>query len=128
MRALALLLLAAAPAWCQCLQPLAPPPDPLAETRICGAPARYASGEIKRSSAVIAAFRRIHPCPSTGLTTGSCPGWQADHVLSLAAGGCDAVSNLQWLPVQIKTCAADWCKDRWERKVYAPVPQIVVIP
>ncbi|WP_157119109.1 hypothetical protein [Azohydromonas lata] len=51
MRALALLLLAAAPAWGQYLQPLAPPLDPLAETRICGAPARDVRGEIKRSSA-----------------------------------------------------------------------------
>ena len=127
MRALALLLLAAAPAWGQYLQPLAPPPDPLAETRICGAPARDARGEIRRSSAVITAFRRVHPCPSTGLTTGACPGWAIDHQIPLAVGGCDAVSNMGWLPLQLKACAGTVCKDRWERKVYAPAPQIVIL-
>ncbi len=47
------------------------------------------------------------------------------HVVSLGAkhptlgGGCDTVSNMQWLPVQIKTCAGLYCKDRWELWVYS---------
>lgn len=78
---------------------------------------RYCNGD-KRDSAVVAAFKSIHPCPVTGLSTGACPGWSVDHVIPLAVGGCDSVSNLQWLPNEIKSCAGTVCKDRWERKVY----------
>ncbi|MBK7352661.1 MAG: HNH endonuclease [Nitrosomonas sp.] len=78
---------------------------------------RYCSGD-KRKSAVVAAFKRIHPCPSNGQTEGPCPGWAVDHVIPLAVGGCDAVFNLQWLPNEIKSCAGTLCKDRWERKIY----------
>jgi hypothetical protein len=100
--------------------------DNLQETRYCGEPERYAAGGgIKRSSAVLKAFRKIHPCPATGLTTGACPGWAIDHVIPLAVGGCDAVSNLQWLPHQIKSSGDDAAKDRWERKVYANPPMQV---
>lgn len=91
---------------------------PLDETRYCGEPRRNANGDISRRADVRAAFRRIYPCPSTGLSYGSCYGWQIDHVLPLASCGCDSVSNLQWLPVEIKTCAGTICKDRWERSVY----------
>jgi len=83
----------------------------LTETRYCGAPARNPDGSIKRSSAVRKAFERLHPLPSTYNRAD----WQIDHVIPLAIGGCDAVRNLQWLPVSIKTCASDYCKDRWER-------------
>lgn len=90
---------------------------PLDETRYCGV-VRDADGSISRSATVVAKFKRLHPCPSTMQTSGACPGWQADHVIPLACGGCDAVSNIQWLPVEIKACAGDRCKDRWERKIY----------
>ena len=83
----------------------------LTETRYCGAPDRNADGSIKRSSTVRKAFEKLHPLPSTY----SRADWQIDHVIPLAIGGCDAVRNLQWLPVSIKTCASDYCKDRWER-------------
>lgn len=53
----------------------------------------------------------------TGLTTGACPDWQVDHVIPRDNGGCDVVSNMQWLPVWLKTCAGH-CKDRFERKIY----------
>ena len=91
---------------------------PLDETRYCGTPKRDASGAIYRSSAVTTAFQKLHPCPATGKTSGACPGWQKDHVVPLASCGCDAVDNMQWLPVSIKTCANSGCKDRWERTVY----------
>jgi hypothetical protein len=126
-RASLLLALAAAPAFGQYLQPTGPAIDPLREVRICGAPKRDAKGEIVRSSAVLAAFRRIYPCPSTGLHTGACPGWQINHSVPLARGGCDSVSNLTYVPVQIKTCRADWCIDRWERRYYG-VPFGVMAP
>lgn len=98
--------------------------SPVEETRFCGQPARASDGSIARSTVVVSAFRRAHPCPSTGRRTGACPGWQVDHVIPLAACGCDAVSNLQWLPVEIKTAAGALAKDRWERVVYRCPPEV----
>lgn len=91
---------------------------PLDETRYCGPPDRAIDGSIKRSGAVVAAFKRIHPCPVTGKTTGACSGWQINHVIPLACGGCDAVANMDWMPVQIKTCSSWYCRDRFEAKIY----------
>jgi hypothetical protein len=91
--------------------------NPLEETRYCGSPKRDARGQIIRRADVIRAFRKIHPCPSTGLYTGSCPLWQLNHDISLACGGCDEVSNLSWRNVYIKTCAKPYCIDRFELKI-----------
>ncbi len=44
----------------------------------------------KRSRSARSAFRRVYPCPTTGETTGSCPGYEVDHVVPLACGGRDA--------------------------------------
>lgn len=93
--------------------------DNKTDIRYCGAVERYSDGSIKRSQAVLTAFQKIHPCPSTGLTTGACPGWALDHVVPLACGGCDAVFNLQWLPDAGKSCGEPYCKDRYERKIYS---------
>lgn len=102
---------------------------PLSEDRYCGVPARDAQGAIKRRADVIAAFRKAHPCPVTGLTTGACPGWQVDHVISLAACGCDVVSNLQYLPNLLKSGAGALPKDRWERRIYkCPGAAIEITP
>jgi hypothetical protein len=68
------------------------------------------SAKEHRSRAVTREFQREHPCPSTGLTTGACPGYRKDHVKALRCGGPDAVSNLQW-----QTIADARAKDRWER-------------
>lgn len=92
------------------------------DIRYCGLPKRDASGAIARDLSVRAAFVRLHPCPSTGKTTGACPGWQVDHVIPLASCGCDSVSNMQWLPVEIKTAPGDLAKDRWERRHYKCQP------
>lgn len=100
--------------------------DPaLIETRCCTVPARDATGKIKRRDDVLAAFAKIHPCPSTGMRAVKCPGWNLDHVFPLADGYFDAVSNLQWLPVVLKSGAGKYPKDRWERKINA-TPQILV--
>lgn len=89
------------------------------DPRYCGPPQRASDGSILRSKAVVREFRSIHPCPSTGLKTGRCPGWAVDHVVPLAACGCDSVSNLQWLPLSIKAASGAHAKDRWERRVYS---------
>jgi len=94
------------------------------DARYCGFVPRASDGTIKRSTTVLAQFQQMHPCPSTGLTTGSCPQWSMDHVIPLSTGGCDAVINVQWLPLKIKSCKDDWCKDRWERKIQILDPTI----
>ena len=93
--------------------------DPLKESRYVSEIKRDANGNIIRRYDVLVAFKSIHPCPSTGKPTGSCPGWQMNHVIPLACGGIDAVSNLSWQPTVIKTCWQDWCQDRFERRIYA---------
>lgn len=98
--------------------------DPLTEQRYCGPAARNAAGEILRRQDVLRAFRKAHPCPVTGLTTGACTGWAIDHVIPLACGGCDAVSNLQWLPNGLKSVPLIG-KDRFERKIYCTPMEVV---
>lgn len=92
--------------------------DAQMDPRFVGQPARSVDGRISRSMSEKARFVRLHPCPSTGQVSGACPGWAVDHVVPLACGGADAVGNMQWLPLSIKSCAGSQCKDRWERKVY----------
>ena len=70
-----------------------------------------ASAREYRSSTVKHEFQRQQPCPSTGRTTGACPGYIKDHIRALACGGPDSVENLQW-----QTTAEAKAKDKWERK------------
>ena len=72
---------------------------------------RDSHGRIKRSEAAKDSFKREHPCPATGKSTGACPGYVIDHVKPLATGGADDPSNMQW---QTKEAAKE--KDKWERK------------
>jgi hypothetical protein len=64
-----------------------------------------------RSRAVTTEFQHEYPCPSTGKTSGACPGWIKDHIIALCAGGVDAVWNMQW-----QTIAEAKAKDKWECK------------
>lgn len=95
--------------------------DQLVDIRFCGIPKRDVNGDIIRSQTVLKNFQKLHPCPSTGLQIGACPGWAKDHSIPLACGGCDAVFNLQWLPDDQKSTSDPHAKDRWERKVYYPL-------
>jgi hypothetical protein len=47
---------------------------------------RDSHGRIKRSRSAKAAFERHLPCPSTGMTSGRCPGYVVDHVKPLECG------------------------------------------
>jgi hypothetical protein len=71
--------------------------------------ARNREGKIARSSTAKRDFQRQHPCPSTGKTSGGCPGYVVDHVQALKHGGADAPSNMQW-----QTKAEAKAKDRVE--------------
>lgn len=67
---------------------------------------RAENGRIKRSTAAITAFKKFNPCPATGETSRSCPGYEIDHFVALSRGGLDTPGNLQWLSVaehKIKT-------------------------
>lgn len=90
----------------------------LTDPRYCGAPLRDENGDIVRNASVVYQFRKLYPCPVTGLSTGRCPGWSVDHVIPLVCGGCDSVANMQWLPNEIKSAAGTLPKDRWEQRVY----------
>jgi hypothetical protein len=75
----------------------------------CAYCAHDSHGKIKRNPEARHAFRHSHPCPSTGRTSGACPGYVIDHVQALKHGGADAPSNMQW-----QTTAAAKAKDRVE--------------
>jgi hypothetical protein len=70
-----------------------------------------ATSHSHRSVAAKDAFKREQPCPSTGRSSGTCPGYVIDHVEPLACGGADAPSNMQW-----QTNADGKAKDKWERR------------
>jgi hypothetical protein len=72
-------------------------------------PALLAAGGEHRSRELTREFQREDPCPSTGRTSGACPGYRKDHIKPLACDGLDAVSNMQW-----QTVTAARVKDRWE--------------
>jgi hypothetical protein len=75
----------------------------------CTSCARDSHGRIKRSATAKHDFQKAHPCPSTGKTSGGCPGYVVDHVVPLKRGGADAPSNMQW-----QTKAAAKAKDKIE--------------
>ena len=81
-------------------------------------PQRNADGTIKRDPRVITAYRKLYPCPSTGLYTGACPDWSLDHTRPIDCGGVDAVWNLTWMPNAIKSAKGPFTKDHYERKIY----------
>ena len=66
-------------------------------------------GRIKRSPVAKDHFKKAHPCPSTGKSSGACPGYVIDHVMPLKRGGRDAPDNMQW-----QTKEAAKLKDRTE--------------
>jgi hypothetical protein len=70
---------------------------------------RDARGRIARDPRARNEFKRTHPCPSTGKSSGSCPGYVIDHVLPLKRGGTDNPANMQW-----QTKGAARLKDRTE--------------
>jgi hypothetical protein len=61
---------------------------------------RDSHGRIARSQQAKQEFKREHPCPSTGKSSGACAGYVVDHVTPLKRGGADAPGNMQWQTVQ----------------------------
>jgi hypothetical protein len=77
-----------------------------------------AQAKIERSEAAKSAFKKLHPCPANGHTSGSCPGYVIDHIKALACGGADDPSNMQW-----QTIAEGKAKDKVERNGCDTKPQ-----
>jgi len=78
-------------------------------TRAAVGVSRDSHGRIKRSETARLTFEHHHPCPSTGKTSGACPGYVIDHIVPLKRGGDDAPGNMQW-----QTRDAAKANDRWE--------------
>lgn len=70
---------------------------------------RTSDGHIARSPQAKNAFKKQHPCPSTGKRYGACPGYVVDHVVALKRCGADTPANMQW-----QTIADAKAKDKWE--------------
>jgi hypothetical protein len=70
---------------------------------------RNSHEKIARSGRARGEFKKSHPCPSTGRSSGGCPGYVIDHITPLKRGGADAPGNMQW---QTKAAAKE--KDKWE--------------
>lgn len=70
---------------------------------------RDPNGHISRSAKAVREFRKQHPCPGTGKTSGACRGYVIDHIIPLKKCGADAPSNMQW-----QTTAEARAKDKWE--------------
>src|SRR5260221_1935156 len=71
--------------------------------------ARDDRGRTERSTAEKNEFKNEQPCPSTGKSSGACPGYVIDHVKPLCKGGADHPSNMQW-----QTVAEGKAKDKVE--------------
>jgi hypothetical protein len=99
-------------------EPVKPALDPLIDYRYTGVVERDEDGSTKRSTEVLAAFKRMWACPVTGKHSGACKGWAIDHIVPLDCGGVDAVWNMQWLPNEIKSAKGPFSKDHFERRVY----------
>ena len=78
-------------------------------SKYCSICERDSHGKIARSQTAKNEFKRQQPCPSTGKSSGACPGYVIDHIQPLKRGGVDAPSNMQW-----QTKADAKAKDKWE--------------
>ena len=90
----------------------------------CYSCSRDSSGSVKRSSQAKHDFMKLHPCPSTGKTSGPCQEYVVDHVQPLKRGGADNPSNMQWQTVEAAK-VKDRIEQRPERPTVAPFRRVL---
>ncbi|HXB73458.1 MAG TPA: hypothetical protein VNY05_34790, partial [Candidatus Acidoferrales bacterium] len=78
-------------------------------SRKCTSCVRDNRGRIQRSATARQSFKKSHPCPATGKSSGACNGYVIDYVVPLKRGGVDEPGNMQW-----QTKAAAKAKDKIE--------------
>ena len=82
-----------------------PAPVPAPEDGLPVGPARPSSAKEN--------FRKAYPCPSTGRSSGSCPGYEVEHMNPPACGGADSPGNMQWVQASAaRKKGAPECKTR----------------
>jgi hypothetical protein len=71
--------------------------------RVYGAPIQgpIVTSAASRSQRAKSDFQRMTPCPVTGKSTGTCPGYTIAYKKSLARGGANAPGNMEWKPTQL---------------------------
>ena len=73
------------------------------------------SGAFARDPKQVDIFRKANRCPSTGLFTGPCPGFRADHVIPICLfPQFDLAANLKW-----QSQTESYIKDLFEREMCA---------
>ena len=83
----------------------APAAQPAAVEAPPAAPVRPSSAKVN--------FRKANPCPSTGRSSGSCPGYEVEHMNPPACGGADSPGNMQWVQASAaRKKGAPECKTR----------------
>jgi hypothetical protein len=73
--------------------------------RVYGAPIQgpIVASASSRTQRARADFRKLKPCPSTGKSSGDCPGYTMAYKTPLNGGGANAAGNLHWKPTQVAT-------------------------
>jgi hypothetical protein len=67
------------------------------EAAPCAVPrANTTPGKVAPSAAAVHEFREKHPCPTSGHSWGTCPGYVVNHIKPPCKGGLDVPANLQW--------------------------------
>jgi hypothetical protein len=101
---------------------------------ICSASWVHAACPVTRSRAVLLAFVKMNPCPSTGKRETHCPGFVLDHIepLCLIGKAGDVVENLQWQRYRPDSLEKDkeeraWCRMLGTRQCQVDAERYYVI-
>jgi len=71
--------------------------------RVYGAPIQgpIVTSAASRTQRARSDFQRVKPCPSTGKSTGACPGYTIAYKTALKSGGANTAGNMLWKPTQV---------------------------
>jgi hypothetical protein len=71
--------------------------------RVYGAPIQgpIVTTAASRTQRARSEFQRVKPCPATGQSTGTCPGYSIAYKKPLKSGGANTAGNMEWKPTQV---------------------------